>query len=269
MPAPSSASGAGWREVPPRAQPPPAVTLRAPRAVYRGVVVPELGDAAWDQAAAAAERAFRCAGVLGGAGDNREWAAALARGRARLWTTGVAGGVRVEAEHVRPRPRPWGAAAAWLCLPAAAVAAAVLAGRPARLDDWSVVAALLAAPAVVAVWAGVAEWARSLTALRRVRYVLGVAERAAWQAQARWVEAYEAAPENAESDVLPVEPPGLGPSEWLAAEELDGLGGARPTRVELPPRHARRVVARATAEPRAPAPEGFAEWQPTAPTWPS
>ena len=276
MSVPSSVSAAGWREIPPlQALPEPTPrVLRAPLAVRRAVVVPDLEDGVWAESVAAAERAFGRAGTHAGGGDDRRWTAAPTRRQSevRLSTSGVAGGVRVEIEHVRPRPRPWVAAAVWLCLPAAVVVASVLAGRAASLAEWSVVAGLLAVPAAVAVWVGAVEWARSLTVLRRVRRVLQAAERAAWQSQARWVETHEMPPDDGpfvEPEAEWVDPAlGLNPGHWLALDELDGLRDAQPARVAPQDlRRARRTVERATALRRAPIPEGFAEWRPTAPAW--
>lgn len=188
----------------------------------------------------------------------------------------VAGGTRIQVEHIRPGPRPWLAAISWLCVPAAGVVAAVLSGRAATLDDWAVVAGLLAVPVIAGIGLAVAEWSRSLAVLQCVRRVLTEVDRAAWRARAVWVEAHEIPAETWAPDfdgldtTLDLRPLDLGPGEWLALEEWDGLADARPARVaphDL--RRARRVVERATADRRDAIPEGFAEWRPTPTTWPS
>ena len=275
MTPPSSSAATGWREIPPpQARPAPVPrALRAPLAVRGAVVLPDLEPDVWAEAVVAAERVFGRAGVLAGAGDHRRWTAGPAAGRrtqARMSADGVAGGVRVEVEHVRAGPRPWPAAACWLCAPAAAVVAVVLSGRAASLAEWGVVAVLGVAPAVLAVWIGAAEWTRSLAVLRNVRRVLAATEQAAWQARAVWVEAHDAGEDDGR-DVEPEAialPPVSGPGLWLDLDEIDGLAGARPAppvarRPRPPSARADRSTADRDASWRGAAPEGFADWRPT------
>ena len=269
-PAPRSPS-VGWREVPPlRPVPAPAPTASgAPLTVRQAAVVPDLGGDVWRAAVEAAERAFGRPGVSAGEGDHRRWTAGPSHGRrrqARVVSVGVAGGVRVEVEAIRPRPRPWSTAVTLVCVPVSVVVASVLAGRTASLNEWAAAAGLAAVPAVVAVWAAAVEWSRSLADLGRVRRVLAAVERASWRAQAVWVEAHEVS-EDPDGPGHEIDPPfDLGPAEWLALDEMDGLLDARPARpAPTGLRRARRTVERATADPRPP-PEGFSEWRPDART---
>ena len=238
-------------------------------------MVPALGAEPWSQAVATAERVFQRVGVEQRDGEARVWTAAPARRRSqvRLVATGATEGVRVEVAHLRPEPRPWVAAAAWLFVPAAAVVGAVLSGRAAGPAEWAIVASLLAAPLLMAVGVGVAEWTQSLLALRRVRRVLGATEQAARRAQ--WPEAHKTDPDDrADDGLLTLPSTGLEPSRWLGSDEIEGLIEACPALV--PPdalRRARRTVERRTAERGVadavapPLPDGSAEWSPATAPW--
>ena len=253
--------------------------LGVPLVVRRAAVVPDLGEAEWETAVDAAEQVFKTTGVRSRAPGERRWAAGEpGRPQVRLAAVWVPGGARLDAEVVRPQPRPWFTAVALVFGASALVAVAGLSGVDATPFQWGGALALAAVPVVAALWTVALHRVRNARIGGRLVRVLRSVERTAWSRAAEWAHAEEVVPTGDEDEdmatVLPVRE--IEPPRWLDDAEADGLSGARPARVAPSDlRHARRVVERATAERRAPthrddapdpAPDpsasAFAEWHP-------
>ena len=263
----SLAEGAGWREVPE----PPIPTVRsgcrrAPRVGRWTARLSRVDQARWTAAVAEAERVFASRGLHEDTASGRLWSLVTPRRRVLLHAEERPDEATLMVTVAWSPPRPWVAALAWLCLPTALVTTVVLLSRPSATAEWLAPLALVGLPVAVAVLVRAAEWIRLGATRWRIRRLLRVdasEEPAPVPSEALWADAMEV--DDEPEPTRAILPQNIGLAEWLTAEEVEGLVGARPARIAPEDlRRAHRVVARATAERRRGVllPDGFSEWRP-------